>query len=109
MQPDQNKLDELVRRIVEAVHPLRIILFGSAARGEMGPNSDLDVLVVMPDGTHRRRTIGFLYERLYGFGFAKDIVVATETDIREHADNPGLIYRNVLREGRELYRAETKT
>ena len=53
MQPDTRLLEELVQRIVEAVHPLRIILFGSAARGEMGPNSDLDVLVVMPDGIHR--------------------------------------------------------
>ncbi len=51
MQPDTRLLEELVQRIVEAVHPLRIILFGSAARGEMGPNSDLDVLVVMPDAS----------------------------------------------------------
>lgn len=105
MQPDQTKLDELVRRIVEAIHPLRIILFGSAARGQMGPNSDLDVLVIMPDGVHRRNTIKFLYRQLYGFGFAKDIIVATESDIREHAENPGLIYREALRDGKELYHA----
>ena len=104
-QPDQGTLDDLVRRIVEAVHPLRIILFGSAARGEMGADSDLDVLVVMPDGTHRRKTIGFLYERLYGLGKAKDIIVATESDIRSYADSPGLIYGTALREGKELYRA----
>jgi len=104
-QPDPAKLDELVRRIVEAVHPLRILLFGSAARDEMGPNSDLDILVIMPDGTHRRKTIGDLHERLYGLGVAKDIIVATESDIREHSENPGLIYRNALREGKELYRA----
>ncbi|MBI3302725.1 MAG: nucleotidyltransferase domain-containing protein [Deltaproteobacteria bacterium] len=53
MQPDSQLLKELVQRIVKAVHPIRIILFGSAARGEMGPNSDLDVLVVMPEGIHR--------------------------------------------------------
>jgi predicted nucleotidyltransferase len=55
MKPDEQKLQELVQRIVETVHPLRIILFGSAARGEMGPNSDLDVLVAMPDDVHRER------------------------------------------------------
>ena len=43
----QHVLDALVGRIVEAVHPRRIILFGSAARNEMRPDSDLDVLVVM--------------------------------------------------------------
>jgi predicted nucleotidyltransferase len=52
MHCDPQLLDGLVRRIVQAVHPLRIILFGSAARGQMGPHSDLDVLVVMPDGIH---------------------------------------------------------
>ena len=48
IQPRQEQLDELVRRIVEAVHPLAVILFGSAARGEMGPDSDLDLLVIAP-------------------------------------------------------------
>jgi len=55
MSPDAALLDELVRRIVESVRPLQITLFGSAARGEMGPHSDLDVLVVMPDGCDRPR------------------------------------------------------
>ncbi len=43
-------IEVLVRHIVEAVRPRRIVLFGSAARGQMGPESDLDLLVVMPDG-----------------------------------------------------------
>lgn len=54
-------LTELVRRIVQTVQPKRIILFGSAARGQMGPHSDLDLLVIMPDGTHRRQTAQTLY------------------------------------------------
>lgn len=44
----QEKIDDLTRRIVQAAHPRRIVLFGSAARGRMSPHSDLDVLVVMP-------------------------------------------------------------
>ena len=56
MRPDPTVINDLVRRIVDAVHPLRIILFGSATRGEMGADSDLDVLIVMPEGIHRRRT-----------------------------------------------------
>ncbi len=66
MQPDQAQLDELVRRIVEAVHPPKSILFGSAARGEMGPDSDADIMVVMPEGTPRRRTAMDLYRRVTG-------------------------------------------
>ncbi|MBF0125493.1 MAG: nucleotidyltransferase domain-containing protein [Magnetococcales bacterium] len=48
----------MVRRIVEVTHPLRIILFGSAARGKMGADSDLGLLVVIPNGVHRRQTAG---------------------------------------------------
>ena len=105
MHPDPQAIDELVRRIVEAVHPRRVILFGSAARGEMGPHSDLDVLVIMPDGTHRRRTAQEVYRRMWGFGFAKDIVVVTESDVREYGTNPYTIIKNALQEGRELYHA----
>ena len=77
MQPDSEVIDHLVRSIVEAVHPLRILLFGSAVRGEMSPNSDIDVLVVMPEGIHRRRTAQFLYRRIRGLGVPFDILVAT--------------------------------
>jgi predicted nucleotidyltransferase len=105
MHPDPQAIDELVRRIVAAVHPRRVILFGSAARGEMGPNSDLDVLVIMPDGTHRRQTAQEVYRRLWGFGFAKDIVVVTESDVQEYGTNPYMIIKNALEEGRELYHA----
>jgi len=105
MQPDPKIIDDLVRRIVEAVHPLRIVLFGSAARGDMGPNSDLDVLVVMPDGTHRRKTAQELYRRTWGIGFAKDIVVVTESDIRKYRTDPYMIIKNAIEEGREVYLA----
>lgn len=105
MQPDPKMLDDLVRRIVEAVHPLHIILFGSGARGEMGPNSDLDVLVVMPNGTHRRKTTQEIYRRMWGFGFAKDIIVVTESDVQKHRSNPYMIIKNALEEGKELYHA----
>lgn len=104
-EPDQQIIDELVRRIVEAVNPRRIILFGSAARGAMGPDSDLDVLVVMPDGVHRRRTAQEIYKCLRGLGFAKDVVVVTESDIGEYGDNPSLVLYPALRQGKELYHA----
>ncbi len=104
MKPDQRLLHELVSRIVDAVHPLRIILFGSAARGEMGLDSDLDTLVIMPDGSHRGKTAQEIYRHLWGLGFAKDIVVITESDIREHATNPSLVIKEALETGKELYR-----
>lgn len=98
-------LADLVRRIVEAAHPVRIMLFGSAARGEMGPNSDLDVLVVVPDGAHPGRAESAIYRNMWGFGFATDVLVVTEEDVRKHASNPYLIIHTALAHGRELYRA----
>jgi predicted nucleotidyltransferase len=102
---DQKTLDEIIRRIVEVAQPKKIILFGSAATGRMGPNSDLDLLVIMADGIHRRRTAQAIYSSLKGLGLAKDIVVATEGDVRNYGDNPSLVLCPALREGRELYRA----
>ena len=105
MQPDAAVVGELVRRIVEVVQPLRIVLFGSAARGELGPNSDLDVLVVMPNGVHRRKTAQQIYRNMWGLGCAKDIIVVTQGDVEEHGSDPYMIIRSALEEGRELYRA----
>lgn len=102
-KPDQRILKELVRRIVESVQPRRVVLFGSAARGEMRPNSDLDVLVVMPDGVHRRRTAQIIYRSLSGLGIPKNVVVVTESDVREHGDNPSLVLCPALQHGKELY------
>ena len=104
-QPDSGVVDELIRRIVGAAHPLRIVLFGSAARGEMGPDSDIDVMVVMPEGTHRLNTAQYLYKQLFGFGFPVDILVTTPGVLEQHKNNIGLIYRTVLAEGKEVYAA----
>ena len=105
MQPDSPVLDRMIQGVVTSVRPLRIILFGSAARGEMGPDSDLDLLVVMPQGTHRRKTAQRLYRQMGGFGVPFDILVATPEDLELHRNNPGLIYQTILREGMEVYAA----
>jgi len=97
---------EMTRRIVKVANPRRVILFGSAARGEMRPDSDLDVLVVVPDGIGRRMTCEAIYLALYGLGVSKDILVVTEGDLAEHGEDPSLVYGRALAEGRELFRAE---
>ena len=102
---DKRVLDEMVQRIIKTVNPRRIILFGPASRGEMGPDSDLDVMIVMPDGVHRRRTAQMIYKGLSGLGCAKDVVVVTESDIRDHGDNPSLVLYPALQQGTELYHA----
>ena len=104
-KPDPNLLKRLVSIIVPLVHPKRIILFGSAARGQMHEDSDLDVLVVMRDGVRRNSVCDRIYLKLWGFGFPKDIVVVTEGDVALYTDNPYTIIHSALKEGRELYHA----
>ena len=105
MQVDSEKIDFLVQRIVEEARPLRIIVFGSAARGEIKQQSDIDILVVMPEGTHRRQTAQFLYRTIRGAGVPFDILVATPSDLEKHKNNIGLIYRTILEEGKVVYAA----
>jgi predicted nucleotidyltransferase len=97
-------LQEIVRRIVAAVQPERIILFGSAARGEMDTDSDLDLLVIKDCG-HRRRMATKIERSLIGIGVPTDVIVATPDDIERYKDTIGLIYRPALREGKTIYAA----
>ena len=103
MQPDQTLINILVRQIVEAAQPLQVVLFGSGARGTLRPGSDIDLMVVMPNGTHRRKTAQRLYQAISGIKTPFDLLVATPTDLEKHKDNIGLIYRTVLQEGRVVY------
>lgn len=98
-----NELDAVVKRIIDVVHPIRIILFGSAARGEAGKDSDIDLLVVMPEGTPRLATAEKLHMKMFGIPAAIDFMVATPSDLDRNRDNIGLMYRTILREGKELY------
>jgi predicted nucleotidyltransferase len=103
MTRNQKDIDQLVKSVVEAVQPLKIILFGSAAREDATADSDVDLLVVMPEGVHRRETARYLYKHLGETGIPVDILVATPEDLKRHKNNIGLIYRTVLQEGKEVY------
>ncbi len=105
MSPDPVLLEEMVRRTVEAVQPRRIILFGSAARGTMGPQSDLDLLVVVADTADCRAVARDLYRRLRGLNQAKDLVVVRQGDLEAQGANPNLVVHAALAEGKELYHA----
>jgi predicted nucleotidyltransferase len=54
-------LQDIIKRIVEVTHPERIILFGSAVRGEMGPHSDVDALVVKRGNYNPSQVVGDIY------------------------------------------------
>ena len=101
--------DPLVRAVVEQVvaeaDPLRVILFGSRATGAARPDSDIDLLVVMPDGTDRRAAMTRIGSRLRRPGVGIDLLVTTPAVLATRGNDPGLIYRTVLQTGRDLYSA----
>jgi uncharacterized protein len=101
---DPAVLDEIVRRIVEVAQPEKIILFGSAARGEMGPDSDVDLLVIK-SGVHRLDLTGEIYMNMYGVGSAVDVVVVTPEDVERYRNTPALVIKPALDEGRLVYAA----
>jgi uncharacterized protein len=101
--PDPIVLAEVVRRIVEVANPDRIVLFGSSARGEMGPDSDLDLLVVKSGVPHRRRLAQQIYRRLLGLTVPVDVIVVTPEDVEQSRDKVGSIIGPALLEGRVVY------
>jgi predicted nucleotidyltransferase len=103
--PRQDVLNEIIRRVFKVVHPQRVVLFGSAARSQMGPDSDLDLLVIVRGPVHRRSLAQEIYRNLHGIPLPVDVVVATEQDIEQYGDKVGTILRPALREGEVIYEA----
>ncbi|MGH8007262.1 MAG: nucleotidyltransferase domain-containing protein [Candidatus Binatia bacterium] len=98
-------LDEIIRRIVTVAEPERILLFGSAARGTMGPNSDVDLLVIKRGQFHRGRLTEAIYTNLIGVGQAVDVIVVTPEDVERYRYSHALVIAPALREGQVVYAA----
>ncbi len=97
-------LDEIIRRIVEVAKPEKIILFGSAARGEVGPHSDVDLLVIK-SGANRLDLMGEIYRNLRGVGEAVDVIVATPEDVERYRNSHPVVIAPALKEGKVVYAA----
>lgn len=93
----------MVRRIVSRFHPEKIILFGSHARGDAGPDSDVDLLVVMPLRGSKLEKQLEIRLALRNIRVPKDIVVTTPEDFQWRKEIPGTIERPAAREGKVLY------
>ena len=99
----QRAIDEMVRRIVRRFRPEKIILFGSHARGDAGPDSDVDLLVVMRVRGSRRKKATEIELALAGLGVPKDLLLVTPEQVERDRDQLGTIIRPALREGKVLY------
>ena len=102
-QQVEKTIQRIVRRIVMQFQPERIILFGSYARGEAGPDSDLDLLVVMPVYGSKREKELEIGVALHEFRIPKDIIVTTPEEFAWRREIPGTIERPAAMEGKVLY------
>ncbi len=99
----QAQIDRVVRRIVKKFDPEQIILFGSQARGDAGPDSDIDLLVVMPvEGSVRDKGLEISLA-LPDLPIPVDVVVTTPEEFAWRKDFVGTIEWPAAREGKVLY------
>lgn len=106
--PTEADIQRIVDLVVETVQPLRIVLFGSAARGELRAGSDLDMIVVVPEGVDTLRIAQQLYvdkARQKVTGILVDFIVTTPDRYERSKHSLGSAYREIERHGRELYAA----
>ncbi len=90
-------------RLVKRFDPLRVILFGSHARGTNRPHSDVDFLLVLESCDDLSEATVESLRALNGSRVPADVVVTTPEDIAEHGDLIGLVLRPALREGKVVY------
>jgi len=102
---DDALLAELVARMRRAADPQKIILFGSRARGDAGPHSDIDLLVIEESDLPRYKRSARYRRALVGLFPAKDIVVWTPGEVEEWRSVPNAFITTAVREGRVLYEA----
>jgi uncharacterized protein len=107
MTQDQT-IAEITRRLVDYFHPERIYLFGSAARGDGGPDSDLDFCVVLPDDAPESLYRLGVHRALWGIGAAADVVRWPASDFEMRAARVrASLPATIVREGKVLYDART--
>jgi predicted nucleotidyltransferase len=97
------QIDLMVKRLVERFDPDQIVLFGSHARGTAGPDSDVDLLVVMPVSGPKRAKRIEMRVALHDIAVPKDIILVTPEEVAHRRNIVGTIIRPALREGKVLY------
>lgn len=96
-------LPQIVDRLVRRFDPERIVLFGSRARGDARPDSDIDLLVVLSSFESARKTRISMLSELRDLKVSVDVMVTTPADLERRASIPSIPLHTVVQEGREVY------
>lgn len=100
---DQATIQAIVDRIAEAVQPQKVILFGSWARGEQGPHSDIDLVVIQESTLSHPQRYAQIRRLFWGLGQPMDILVYTPEEFERYRSVPGSFTHTITREGKVLY------
>ncbi len=105
MEMNETLVQEIVRRVLSAARPDQIILFGSAANGEMTPDSDIDLLIIEPDPGDRRKEYVRIRQALRGMGYPFDIILISTQWFEESKNVVGGIAYPADKYGKVIYEA----
>ena len=99
----ESEIQTLADKIAREFHPEKIILFGSHARGDAQPDSDVDLLVIMDSDQHRSCTAAEITYRVHPRRYPLDLIVRSPQMVRTRLQMNDWFMRDVMREGRVLY------
>ena len=102
---DDELLQDVTKRVVAALQPNRLILFGSRANGNSRPDSDVDLLVVWKDESPPKERALAVRKALRGLKASFDIAVVTPLEFERYAERRVGIIGIAAREGRVLHAA----
>ena len=102
---DEQVLGKVVARIVAAIHPSRVILFGSYGRGDANEESDVDLMVVKPKVGNRGEEMLHMYQAVGSIGANVDLLLYSEAEYERRSQVPGTVLYWARKEGRSLYEA----
>ncbi len=96
-------IQEITKRLVDGFHPRRVILFGSHARGDAGPQSDVDLIVLFDELDDRYRTEAAMIAVLRGIRVPIDLLAFSSSEFEDERSRFGSVAGPAAREGRVLY------
>jgi predicted nucleotidyltransferase len=100
---NEHDIKKVAKRLGTATNALRVILFGSYARGEAGDNSDVDLMIIAESDLPRYKRSRELYKLFRPYPFGMDLIVYTPQEIEKGKESPVSFVSTILRDGKTLY------